>query len=255
MLKSSMLICVISLTHCIISPIGLEFAQGETDPSTENRQTQFDEPSENSEADAPRPYHEINQDINAFFKRETTAIREKELDLRMAAIRDLCSLYYELKTDPRVESSPTLRGYKAKVWKRLTRIKSDVSKQIKRIRGKSPKEEQGNLPPMVDKQTIAMSLSTDHLAQQMRMTGFANGGPGHAISYFGGSFGGGTIEDYADDLVELIQTTIAPEFWDVNGGPGSIYFYRPLNALVIRATSRIHESLGGTLDKLRRAGM
>ena len=65
---------------------------------------------------------------------------------------------------------------------------------------------------------------------------------------------GGANGDYGDDLVQLIQRTVKPDFWDVNGGPGSIYFYRPLNALVIRATSEVHRDLGGALDGLRKAG-
>jgi hypothetical protein len=43
------------------------------------------------------------------------------------------------------------------------------------------------------------------------------------IGGFGGNaFGGGTTGSGAIDLVELIQQTIAPDTWDVNGGYGSI---------------------------------
>ena len=53
------------------------------------------------------------------------------------------------------------------------------------------------------------------------------------------------MPDYGPALVNLIQKTIAPEFWDVNGGPGVIVYYPPLRLLVIRATSNIHYQIGG----------
>ena len=55
----------------------------------------------------------------------------------------------------------------------------------------------------------------------------------------------------AMQLINLIQATIEPDSWDVNGGKGSIQFYSPLNVLVIRNTSEVHGSVGGGLQKLR----
>ena len=60
--------------------------------------------------------------------------------------------------------------------------------------------------------------------------------------------------DYGPDLADLIQTVIAPSTWERNGGPGTIYYYRPLRVLVIRQTGEVHNQIGGTLDALRRAG-
>lgn len=56
----------------------------------------------------------------------------------------------------------------------------------------------------------------------------------------------------ARQLIELIQTTIAPESWDVNGGRGSIHYYSPLQVLVVRQTGEVHHELGGVLEQLRR---
>jgi hypothetical protein len=55
----------------------------------------------------------------------------------------------------------------------------------------------------------------------------------------------------AIDLINLIQSTIAPASWDVNGGKGSIQFYSPLNVLVIRNTSEVHGSAGSALRQFR----
>jgi hypothetical protein len=61
-------------------------------------------------------------------------------------------------------------------------------------------------------------------------------------------------DDYGPDLVDLIQTVIAPSTWERNGGPGSIYYYRPLRVLVIRQTAEVHGQIGETVGALRQAG-
>lgn len=76
--------------------------------------------------------------------------------------------------------------------------------------------------------------------------GAARGGRGAII---GGSQGG--LPDNGPALVDLIKRTIAPNTWDDVGGPGSIYYYRPLRVLVVRQTGEVHEQLGGVLGGLR----
>jgi general secretion pathway protein D len=62
----------------------------------------------------------------------------------------------------------------------------------------------------------------------------------------------GGIATEARQLIDLIQTTIAPETWAVNGGEGTLFFYAPLNVLVVRQTAEVHEQIGGTVGQLRR---
>ena len=61
-------------------------------------------------------------------------------------------------------------------------------------------------------------------------------------------------DDYGNQLAELIQTVIAPSTWERIGGPGSIYYYRPSRALVVRQTGEVHDQIGGLIGDLRRAG-
>ncbi len=61
-----------------------------------------------------------------------------------------------------------------------------------------------------------------------------------------------TVPDYGQDLVDLIQRTIAPTTWDVNGGQGSIYYWSHGRALIIRQTDEVHEQIGGVLEQLGR---
>ena len=56
----------------------------------------------------------------------------------------------------------------------------------------------------------------------------------------------------AQELIELIQNTIAPESWKVNGGNGSISYYAPLKVLVIRQSGEVHHQIGGALRQLRK---
>lgn len=59
-------------------------------------------------------------------------------------------------------------------------------------------------------------------------------------------------QDYGPLLVELIQQTISPQRWDVNGGISSIQYWRPGNALVIRAPQPVHEEIAPLLMQLRK---
>lgn len=61
---------------------------------------------------------------------------------------------------------------------------------------------------------------------------------------------GGAPRSNAQDLIDLIQNTIAPESWDVNGGRGTIAYWEPGFALVVRQTDDVHEEIGGVLRGL-----
>ena len=62
----------------------------------------------------------------------------------------------------------------------------------------------------------------------------------------------GLAGDGGQALVELIQNVIAPSTWDVNGGSGSIRYWRPGHALVVRQTEQVHEDVGSLLRQLER---
>jgi hypothetical protein len=211
-----------------------------------------------------RPYSQMERDFRAFVLRETRAQADDE---RASAIEDLCDLYEELKQDPRLSTSAVLQGYKAKYYGRLQRLKRELEGEIKRRERQTPVPSASQLPAGAfpekgDVPTDPSMLEAEaagSFAEQFPLLFAASGGPTPLFWYAGGRYGGGRYGggangDYGDDLIRLIQRTIKPEFWDVNGGPGSIYFYRPLNALVIRATSEVHHELGGALDGLRKAG-
>ncbi len=55
----------------------------------------------------------------------------------------------------------------------------------------------------------------------------------------------------AQALVELIQTTISPASWDVNGGQSTIVYFAPRHALVVRAPAEVHSRTRRLLRDLR----
>ncbi|HUG94499.1 MAG TPA: hypothetical protein VML55_27020 [Planctomycetaceae bacterium] len=84
-------------------------------------------------------------------------------------------------------------------------------------------------------------------AARMRLRGTASSAAAPSAS-----LAGPLDERQAQVLIELIQNTIAPESWEVNGGLGSIRYYPMFQALVVRQTGEVHHQLGGGLGQLRR---
>lgn len=202
-------------------------------------------------AEAARPYHEINRDIDSSLRGESLA--KTALD-RGLAIRRLCALYGELRRDVRLEMSPTLQGYKAKVWRRLVNVKREI---VRTMAQRERLEQRGRtrdeiLADRAGRQEAA--AASRHLADQMSLVNYSLGGPSKVFAEGAGALGGAPVRDLGDDLVRLIEHTIAPDFWETNGGPGAIFYYAPLHALVVRATGDLHRRIGGVIGGLRAAG-
>jgi len=73
----------------------------------------------------------------------------------------------------------------------------------------------------------------------------------------GNNFGGGLAPlaldtDASQELIDVIQQTIAPHSWDVNGGEGVAIFFAPKGALVVRQTEEVHNGLFDVVNHLRR---
>lgn len=71
---------------------------------------------------------------------------------------------------------------------------------------------------------------------------------GHAVA---SNKGGAAIPFAAQQLIDLIVTTIAPDSWRQNGGGGTITYYARNPALIIRQTSEVHEEAAALLNALR----
>ena len=149
---------------------------------------------------------------------------------RSKAIRELCEIFVEIATGDAMND--TLRDrYLGKVRSRLRRTQRDLEIQVSRDqRSKSRSAPQADLPATV---SLATSLATGSAATLSR---------------------GGAAAENGQALVELIQATIAPEVWDVNGGQATIFYFAPVHALVVRAPGEVHRQAAGLLDNVRRVG-
>jgi len=60
---------------------------------------------------------------------------------------------------------------------------------------------------------------------------------------------GGTAAELSNarSLINLITLTIEPDSWAENGGRGTISYFAPVHALVVRNTLHVHEQIGGVL--------
>lgn len=176
---------------------------------------------------------------------------------RADAIRELCALYGEVVTSTTFVPEEQTR-LKALVWSRLTRTKTEIEQRLARQRkaaelaAKKAARLGQNVSPT---ETAAAREATLAVASQVTAVSQAVGGPGALFAQAGGAFGGGIgAGDYGDELVDLIQKTISPDSWDVNGGPCSIVYLQHLHVLVVSAPDDVHGDLADVMDGLRRAG-
>ena len=164
-----------------------------------------------------------------------------------AAAREFLVLFKELQSDDQL--SRTQREYFAqKVRIRLMRLSDQITLRVARQRrlAKGRKAESGQ-PPRAKADSMETSTETAGGSRDDYLSPLAAAPPAR---------GGAAMQmpDYGEQLVELIQTVIRPETWDVNGGTGSIYYWYPGRALVIRQMDEVHEEIADVLGQLRRAG-
>jgi hypothetical protein len=195
-------------------------------------------------AKAQPPFHEYEQAISAAFKQDS---QSKLPAQRAAAVRELCDLHERIVHDTRYATSDVLKEYRGRIWSRLLKVKAELVRELSRDPANQERLRRSALLAAADKQAVAEAVS---LGERLTTRGAAQGGAGSWAA-----FGGGAVPpDWGPDLVDLIERTINPAFWDVAGGPGSIYYYQPLHCLVIRATSEVHAQIGGVVGDLRAAG-
>ena len=151
-----------------------------------------------------------------------------------AAAREFLSLYHDLQSDSKLPAAQR-EELRRKVRSRLAQLAQKICRRMARQLRDAAKAG----PPSVGRSKDLGGV----LAQQ---AGPAAGPPAAG--------GNNADDDYGPELVDLIQQTIAPATWDVNGGPGVIYYWRNQRALVISASDDVHEEVGDLLEQLQRAG-
>jgi hypothetical protein len=189
-------------------------------------------------------FHELQKQVSDLLKRES---QSKNGPARAAAVHAMCKLHQQLVRDPRYSTSDVLKEYRAQLWSRLTKIKTELKQQMAR-NAKANKESLESLAALESAEPAALAAA-DSLSSSLALLNQMQGGPGNVLA-----LGGGPVPpDFGPDLVDLIERTINPSFWDVVGGPGSIVYYAPLQCLVVRASAEVHGNVGGVIRDLRAA--
>jgi hypothetical protein len=190
---------------------------------------------------APRKGAELRDAVRAALRRWAKA-SDAQAD---AAAREFLGLYEELQSDDQLSRSQR-QYFSQRVRIRLMQLSDQITLRVARQRrlAKAGKAAGGE--------------STRAKADSMETSERATGGrrDDYLSPLAEPARGGGAMRmpDHGEQLVELIQTVIRPETWDVNGGTGSIYYWYPGRALVIRQMDEVHEEIADVLGQLRRAG-
>jgi hypothetical protein len=163
------------------------------------------------------------------------------------AAREFLVLFQELEQD-RSLGIATRQQLRLKVRTRLAQLAEQIAKRIAHEEPQARRDP----PPRV----ALPADQSERLAQMGLPVGRQGAGQGRSGRGLGGrpvaSRNFGPLDSAGQQLVELIQRTIAPSTWDVNGGPGTIYYWSPGRALVIRQTSEVHGDVADVLEQLER---
>ena len=177
-------------------------------------------------AQAPQPpLAAARAEVEAALRMEARATAFAD---RAAAVRRLVAVHESLATDHRFAASAAATGLRKRVATRLTIVRE----WLRPLAGEPAASLAGASVSPVSEADAGLSASS---------------APPRA-----GVDGGRQAE--ARLLIDLIEATIHPEVWDVQGGPCRIRYFPNGQGLVVRATQEVHEDLGRLLRQLRAAG-
>jgi hypothetical protein len=155
---------------------------------------------------------------------------------REAAIRKLLALDGDLEKETRL-SDDQRRELRALVRTRLARSGQALKVQLNKDSKPGSGSAQGTVAD------VLKSLQRDDavLAQRPQPPGQSA-----AILNPPGQFG-----TNGQELIDLIQNTIAPASWEINGGPGVIRYFSNNQSLVIRQTDEVHGLIEDVIRQVR----
>lgn len=192
-------------------------------------------------ASTPRSLTVIQNDVHAALREEASTRRDGDNTKQVLRLVDL---YREMAAHPQHEKSFVLRELGQQVRARLVTVKDHVKRrsgQIEKGQAKHP----------------ATVAAPDNRVLAQQLPGPAkpvNQAANQAAAAPAATANNGRPADYGPELVALIEATISPDTWNINGGPGAIIYYGPRQAMVVSAPDDVHGEIGGNLGQLRAAG-
>jgi hypothetical protein len=207
---------------CAVLAAGLAMADESPDSSAAGRA-------------APRSLNVIQNDVRSAMRAEALSRRQGP---NVDEVVRLIELYRELAAHPKRDTSAVAKELGLKLRSRLGDIRDEIERRT------------GDRRRAVKKTAVVPAVVTPQtqvLAQQLA----PGAAPGQGVQVPVVQPVVAQAIDYGPQLVELIQATISPGTWDVNGGPGSIFYYAPLRVLVVSAPDGVQEQIGGVLGQMR----
>lgn len=211
-------------------------------------------------ANAPEPADRAGYELRQAVRETLRRCARPTDEQADQAARELLAVFGELSRDDQL-SLGQREQLRTKVRIRLMKLSEQIAKRnaIRRRRAQNARPGGVGLPANRHGVLAQQGGFRGRVGQRgFGGGGFGGGGFGAGGFGGGGGMGGGVLGpadfDHGPELVELIQKTISPGSWDINGGPGSIYYWRPGRAIVVRQTAEVHEGIGGVLQQLQRAG-
>jgi hypothetical protein len=177
-----------------------------------------------SEKPVARPAKVISSDVHSLIKKENAA---KTFAEREAVTKDLAKLYGDLRLTMRSGSAELLVKDEYRLRQKLVAIVKDLNRRVAKAEVES------------QKQTAKLNRNPEAYSKSAIIEPTLQGG--------------GTI-NAANNLIQIIITTIDPEGWQQNGGTYVIEYWAQGMALVVAAPADVHEAIGGSLGGVRRFG-
>lgn len=185
----------------------------------------FAQTSKDSEGKAPaRPASAITKSMQQLLKKEGAA---KSFEEREPLTKELAKLYQEMRIAMRSGSAALLSKDEYRLRMRLVGIVKDLNQKVAKA----------------EEESMRQSAKIVRNPEGYSKSAFAE----PSIQ------GGGTITA-ANNLIQIIITTIDPDGWQANGGTHVIEYWAQGMALVVAAPADVHDQIGGSLGGIRTQG-
>ena len=172
------------------------------------------------DANSPhRSLSAIQVDVHAALRAEAVTRRRGK---NAPEVVRLIALYREMAAHPQRDKSAMLAKLGLRLRSRLEKVRDHIERKYTQTDRGAKRQE---IPS-----TLVLPESSV-LAQQVAVQ--AGGAFGQAAQQ-----GADATIDYGPELVEIIQQTISPATWNINGGNGAIIYFTPRRALVIQRARR-----------------
>jgi len=236
---------VIATIAFVLVSLANRISLGDDTPSSASS---FGGPSAAADSLRPSPPAQLRAAVTEALRAAAVAKDPQERD---QAGRQLVSIFLELEQDKLLP-----RDDRAKLHAQVRSRLLTLEKALRAERTKDD-EHSGSVPIAAKAAKVDATVLNAPANVLAQVAAPAVRGVARPLGVNGGLVSASVVgqsqsPDYGQDLVDLIHAVIQPSTWDINGGPGSVVYYRNFRVLVVTAPSEVHADLGDLLGQLRK---